>query len=91
MQAGGTHPTRILSCLLGIRSWKLSRQVHEVSPGYLENETGSASKDVQQFKAVKTLAVVLGVFVLAYLPDGVYSLIVPNFDKGTGNSTTAPA
>ena len=30
-------------------------------------------------------------FVLAYLPDGVYSLIVPNFDKGTGNSITVPA
>ena len=36
---------------------------------------------------MKTLAVLPGVFVLAYLPDGVYSLIVPNFDEGTGKYT----
>ena len=80
--------TSVIYYFQGTRSWKLSRKVHELSPGYLENKTGTASKDVLQFKAVKTSAIVLGVFILTYLSDGVYSLIVPNYDKGAGNSIT---
>ena len=34
------------------------------------------------------MAIVLGVFLVSYLPDGVYGLMVPDFDKQPGKGLT---
>ena len=66
--------------------------MHDIAPAYLQNQSeGSTSaKNANQFKAVKTLAIVLGVFLLTYLPAAVYGLIIPNYDQRAGKELRVP-